>query len=82
MKLTPGVRAVTAKPPTRVASVLLHVTPPIVSESSEVRVIRLLAVTAVVFTTTVVASRAITTAPAADDPQTAGDAALAQLVAV
>jgi hypothetical protein len=83
VKLVAAVLAVTAMPPTSVARVLLHVVPPIVTESSTVRRIWLAAVTAVVFTTSVgFMPVGIATAPALADAHTAGDAPFAQLVDV
>src|ERR1019366_2703673 len=85
VKLVPAVRAEMVSPPTRVATVELHVTPNFVpSVSSVITNIWLLAVTAVVFTTmeleTALVGRA--TLPAAASAQTAGDAALEQFVSV
>lgn len=63
----------------------LQVTPsrvPIVEDVCGVIMMSLLVVTAVVLTCTVVAAAATTAAPAADDPQTAGEAPLEQLVCV
>jgi len=84
VKLVPAVRAVTAKPPTSVARVLLQVVAAIVRLSSGSRKISLLAVTAEVLTTSATLDTpvGIATAPAAADPQTAGDAELEQFVAV
>ena len=85
VKLVPGVRAVIAMPPTRVAKVLLQVTPSgVLSVSSEITVMVLLAVTAVELTVraTLVTPVGIATKPAADAPHTAGDAEDEHLVAV
>ena len=82
VKLTPAERAVTIGPMMD-ANVVLQVTVRRVpSDVSGWISISLFAVTAVVFTTTEVVAAAITKAPAAAEPQTAGDAALEQLVAV
>jgi hypothetical protein len=84
VKLVPGVRAVTAKPPTKVASVLLQVVAAIVKLSSGVRTISEVAVTAVVLTTraTLVTPVGIATAPAGAAAHTAGEAELVQFVAL
>src|SRR6266403_1089183 len=72
-----------ANPLAAVASVELHVTLNLVPRVSSGKTrIWLLAVTAVVFTVTVVAPAAMTTLPACADPHIAGDAALEQFVAV
>ncbi|MDP2815295.1 MAG: hypothetical protein Q8O19_01285 [Rectinemataceae bacterium] len=78
VKLVPAVLAVT---PYRAGIVVLHVTDNFApSEESYIRNICELAVTAVVFTTTVVADAATTTDPAEADVQTAGEAEDEQLV--
>jgi hypothetical protein len=78
-KLVPAVRADTHSR----LIVVLQVTPSLVpSESSFVSMIWLLAVTAEVFTVTVVAPAAITTEPAAADPHAAGAAEDEQFVCV
>jgi hypothetical protein len=84
VKLVPGVLAVIANPPTKVASVLLQVTPEMVTLSSTSNLITLAAVTAVVFTVSVELPVPVgtATAPSAADPQTAGLAPFAQFVAV
>ena len=82
VKLVPAVLAVTTGPITD-AKVVLHVTlRRVPSEVSGWIIISLFAVTAVVSTTTEVVAAAIAKAPAAADPHTAGEAALAQFVAV
>lgn len=85
VKLVPAVRAEIVNPPTSVATVELHVTPSLVpSVSSVVTNIWLLAVIAVVFTTTELDTALVgrATLPAAAAAQTAGDAELEQFVAV
>src|ERR1700689_2702313 len=83
VKLVPGVLAVIAEPPTRVASVLLHVADPGAVVSSVHRKMRLFAVTAVVFTISVgLTPVGIAAAPAGAAPHTAGLAALEQFVVV
>lgn len=73
--LVPGVLAVTAIPPTNVASVLLHVVLGTVRESSAVSLMRLFAVTAVVLIVKVgLTPMGNATAPSGADPQTAAKA--------
>ena len=82
VKLVPAVLAVTTGC-VRVDSVVLQVVPPIVRLSSMLSMIRLLAVTAEVFTVSVgFVPVGTATAPAAAEPHTAGDAPFAQLVPV
>jgi hypothetical protein len=79
----PATRAVTAKPPTKVARVELHVTASAVPMvSSGVNPISLFAVTADVFTTMDEVVAAITTRPMLLAPHVAGLEADAQLVVV
>jgi hypothetical protein len=81
----PAVRAEIVKPPTKVASVELQVTPSFVPNvSSVVRRIWLFAVTAVVLTTMEleIALVGSATLPAGAEPHTAGDAEDEQLLAV
>lgn len=81
VKLTPGVRAVTAENPGAVA--VLHVTLSAVPrEKSSATPMMLFAVTALVSTVTVPAAAAITKNPDAAEPHTAGEAELAHSVAV
>jgi hypothetical protein len=79
VKLVPAVRALTYG----CCAAVLQVTPSLLpSELSKVTAISLLAVTALVFTTTLDDDAAIDTLPAAADPHTAGYAAELQFVAV
>ena len=79
VKLVPGVRAVTPTPASAIESVLLHVTPrALLRLESGVKNIWLLAVTALVFTVTVVAPVAMLMNPAAEFPQIAGERLEAQ----
>lgn len=72
-----------ADTPNKAGSVALHVTPSLVpKDESKVRMIWLSFETAVVFTVTVVAEAATTTAPADKAEQTAGDADEEQVEAV
>ena len=82
VKPVPGVRAVIANPPTSVPIVELHVAPGIVTVSSAVKRILDPMVTAVVFTSALVAPTAIATAPDGADPQSAGEAELEQFETV
>ncbi len=79
MKLVPGVRALTVGCSMLVLQVTLNLVPKLLSNVSWICE---LAVTAVVSTTTVVPAAATTTEPLAAEPQTAGEAALEQFVAV
>src|SRR5215472_11345623 len=80
--ITKLVAAVRAETHSRLI-VVLQVTPSLVpSESSFCSKMMLFAVTAVVFTVTVVAPAAITTLPAAAEPHTAGAAEEEQFVPV
>jgi|SRR5271170_4383760 len=74
-KLAAAVLAVTLTPPVNVESVELQTTPSFAPNvASACTKIWLSPLTTVVFTVTVVAPTAITTLPAAADPQTAGEA--------
>lgn len=79
VKLVPAVRALTVGCSMVVLQVTLNAVP---SEESKVNSISLVAVTAVVLTTSVVPAAGTATSPAEADEQTAGDALLAQFVAV
>jgi hypothetical protein len=83
VKFVPAVRAVTFGTPRVSNDCVLQVTPSFVPRlESSVSKIWLLAVTAVVSTTTEVAEAAITTDPAVAEPHTAGLADEEQFVAV
>ena len=81
VKLVPATRAEITGGAAR--NPVLQVTPNFAPKLwSTCTIIWLFAVTAVVFTTTEVPAAAITTDPAAAEPQTAGEAALEQFIVV
>lgn len=83
VKEVPGERALMRYCAASLAEALLHVTPSFVPRlSSKTGTIWLPAVTALVSTTTVVALEAMATLPAAEEPQTAGEALELQFVSV